>query len=274
VSVTYILHGCVEQWDPSRQAMRMYAPAERLRRHLETRSEPYVDPDDGGDGDVLTVDDSTRGAAQACLMARELGHAVTLFVNPSQIISGRDYWFSRFDALVDARQAATAAFAGSTYDLRTRQGLYDFRWAVRPRLLAADEDSAHRLLDEVAALLQAEQAEVPDFARSIGSDELDELRRAGVRFGNHGWNHQCITSLSAAGQHAHIADTARWLEEATGQSPRDYAVPYGQARLGPQARAAVPGNIYLVGSATQSGVAEDGSIYRRNLTPELQSAQG
>ena len=273
MSITYILHGCVEQWDPSRQAMRMYAPAERLRRHLETRPEPYVDPDDGVDGDVLTIDDSTRGAAQACLMARELGHAVTLFVNPSQIISGRDYWFSRFDALVDARQAAAAAFAGATYDLRTRQGLYDFRWAVRPQLVAGDEDSAHRLLDEVAVLLEAEQTQVPDFARSIGPDELAALGRAGVRFGNHGWNHQCITGLSADRQLAQIADTARWLEEATGQSPRDYAVPYGQATLGPQARAAVPGIVYLVGSPAQSGVAADGSIYRRNLTPELQSGQ-
>lgn len=268
MQASYILHGCVDDWHRGAQAMRMYAPADRLRRHLERRDDPYVDPDRDETGDVLTIDDSTRGAADACLMARALGHHVTLFVNPWQIASGRDYWFSRFDALVDGRRATEATIGRTTYDLTEPRGLYDFRWAIRPQLVIADEPAAHRLLDEVALLLRAETATVPEFARPIRLDDLLALRAAGVRLGNHGWDHRCITGLSPDEQHAQFAVTADWLLEHTGTTPRDYAVPFGQAIPAPAVRAAVSGAIYLV--QPHAGAAEPACRYRINLTPSLQ----
>jgi len=274
MGLTSVLHGCIENWDPARQAMRMYAPEESLRRHLTERPTPYVDPEDGGDGDVLTIDDSTHGAARACLLARQLGHAVTLFLNPSQIISGRDYWFSRFDALVDARRASTVEYARTTYDLRSRQGLRDFRWVARAQLLVSREDVAHRLLDDIAVLLQAGQPEVLHFARSIRLAELAALREAGVRFGSHGWDHQSIGSLSPAEQLSQVADTRDWLRETTGREPRDHAIPFGQERLDARARAAVPGIIYLVSPTPAPDSAGEGYRYRLNLTPSLQAGYG
>lgn len=274
MGLTFILHGCVENWNSARQAMRMYAPEDSLRRHLTDRLARYVDPDDGSDGDVLTIDDSTRAAARACLLARQLGHAVTLFLNPSQIISGRDYWFSRFDALVDARRASRVEFAGATYDLRSRQELRGFRWAVRAQLLVSREDDAHRMLDDIAVLLRAGEPEVPYFAQSIGRGELAALREAGVRFGSHGWDHQCIRSLSPAEQLSQLFDTRAWLRDTTGREPADYAVPFGQERLDVRARAAVPGIVYLVSPTPAPDPAGDGYRYRRNLTPSLQAGHG
>jgi hypothetical protein len=54
----------------------------------------------------------------------------------------------------------------------------------------------------------------------------------------------------------------------------DYAVPFGQQRLHAEARAVVPGIIYLVDPALPPDAAGDGYRYRRNLTPSLQAANG
>ena len=272
MQASYILHGCVDGWHGQAQTMRMYAPNERLRRHLERRDTAYVDPDHDDAGDVLTVDDSTRGAADACLLARALGHHVTLFVNPWQILSGRDYWFSRFDALVDGRRAREARIGRTTYDLTNTAGMYDFRWAIRPQLVIADEAAAHRLLDEVALVLGAEDAIVPNFAHPIDLSDLRALHAAGVRFGNHGWDHRCITALSADEQRAQLVATGDWLREQVGTAPRDYAVPFGQALPAADVRAAVPGAIYLV--RPRAGATDPAYRYRINLTPTLQADHG
>jgi len=266
----FILHGSAQDWDGARQAMRHYVPEQSLRRYLAERPEPFVDPDEGVHGDILTVDDSTRGGARTCLIARELGHAVTLFLNPSQIISGADYWFSRFDALVDARKVTTGEFNGVTYNLQLRQELRDFRFAARAHLVVSTECAAHRLLDDIEVLLEAEGAEVSDHARSIGPDDVAELQKAGVRIGSHGWDHQCISSLSPDEQLAQLVETRNWLHDITGREPRDYAVPFGQQRLDSRARAAVPGIVYLVEPRLLSEAAGEGYRYRRNLTPMLQ----
>lgn len=266
----FILHGSATDWHPARQAMRHYVPEQSLRTYLAQRDEPFVDPDEGARGDVLTVDDSTRGGARTCLIARELGHAVTLFLNPSQIISGRDYWFSRFDALVDARRAMTARFEGTPYNLQDREQLRAFRFAARKYLVVSTEAAAHRLLDEIQVLLEAEDAQVPEHARSIGREDVAELRKAGVRIGSHGWDHQCISSLSPDEQLGQLLETRDWLREATGVEPQDYAVPFGQQRLHPGARAAVPGLVYLVDPTLPPEAAGEGYRYRRNLTPMLQ----
>jgi len=266
----FILHGSADNWDGARQAMRHYVPEQSLRRYLAERPEPFVDSDERDYGDILTVDDSTRGGARTCLIARELGHAVTLFLNPFQIISGRDYWFSRFDALIDARQATTARFDGVTYNLQSRQELRDFRLAARKYLVVSTEDAAHRLLDDIQVLLKAEGAQVSGHARSIGPNDVAELQKAGVRLSSHGWDHQCLSGLSPDQQLTQLLDRADWLRAATGHEPRDYAVPFGQQRLDPRARAAVPGMVYLVDPTLPPEVAGEGYLYRRNLTPTLQ----
>jgi polysaccharide deacetylase len=266
----FILHGSANDWDGARQAMRHYVPEQSLRAYLAERPEPFADPNERQDGDILTVDDSTRGGARTCLIARELKHEVTLFLNPSQIISGRDYWFSRFDALVDARRATAANFEGVTYNLQVRQELRDFRSAARQHLVVGTEDAAHRLLDDIEVLLDAEGTKVPDHARSIGPDDIVELRQAGVRLSSHGWDHQCISSLSPDQQLAQLVDTQDWLSETAGSRPNDYAVPFGIQRLDPRARAALPGIVYLVHPTLPSEAAGEGYCYRRNLTQMLQ----
>ena len=266
----FILHGSSRDWDAGRQAMRHYVPEQTLRAYLTERSHPFVDPDSGEQGDVLTVDDSTRGGAETCFIARELGHEVTLFLNPSQIISGHDYWFSRFDALVDERRATTATYDGVTFNLQVREELRGFRSAARLRLVTSTERDAHGLLDDIEKLLDARGAQVSDHARSISLQDVERLKAAGVRLASHGWDHQCISSLSAEQQISSLHRTRDWLIETTGTEPRDYAVPFGMQRLDVRARMAVPGTIYLVHPSLPPEAAGEGYRYRRNLTSMLQ----
>jgi len=266
----YILHGSSPDWHPGLQTMKHYVPELSLKAYLDERSERFVDPEESEEGDILTVDDSTIGGFETCMIARERGHAITLFLNPSQIQSGRDYWFSRFDALVDHRKAEKVHFAGKEYDLRSREELRRFRFAVRPSLLGATEDCAHRSLDEIEILLQAEGAIIPRHARSIAMEQVLALADAGVRIGNHGWDHQCLSGLSPAEQSDDLVSARKWLRQVTGQMVADYAVPFGLQRLQPDARSAVPGLIYLVDPELAPEAAGPGYRYRRNLSPMLQ----
>ena len=267
---TYILHGSSPHWTSALQSMRHYVPEQALRSYLAERTDRFVDPDAGTAGDVLTVDDSTRAGYETCLIARELGHDITLFVNPSQIISGKDYWFSRFDALVDGRTAHSCRFQGAAYDLDSREELRKFRFAVRPLLLVAREEAAHRLLDDVERLLGAQDATVGAHARSMTRSEFDDLCRAGVRIGNHGWDHQCISALGPQEQREQLMAAGDWLRSASGQPVADYAVPFGLERLHPEARSACPGTVYLVDPGLPPEAAGAGNLFRRNLSPPLQ----
>ena len=268
----YILHGSCAEWRHDLQSMRQYVPEETLRDYLKSRHNLFVDPDSNVDGDVLTVDDSTRGAFETCMIARQLGHEITLFVNPSQIISGNDYWFSRFDALVDARQAEYCEFQGVTYDLRSREELRRFRFAVRPLLITASETAAHCILDDIECLLGASGAIVAEHARTITIGEFSALCEAGVRIGNHGWDHQCISALTAQEQRDDLTAAADWLRAASGQHVSDYAVPFGLERLKPEARSACPGTVYLVDPGLPPEAAGAGNLFRTNFSRMLQEA--
>jgi len=269
---TYILHGSSPNWTSDLQSMRHYVPEQALRDYLARREDRFVDPDAGAEGDVLTVDDSTRAGFETCLIARALGHEITLFVNPSQIISGNDYWFSRFDALVDGRTANSCTFRGVAYDFNSREELRKFRFAVRPLLLIAREAAAHRLLDEVERLLGAEGAKVGEHARTMTRGEFDELCRAGVRIGNHGWDHRCISALDPQQQREELIAAGDWLRSASGQPVADYAVPFGLERLHAEARSACTGIVYLVDPGLPPEAAGEGNLFRRNLTPPLQES--
>ncbi|WP_373424741.1 polysaccharide deacetylase family protein [Sphingomonas sp. SORGH_AS_0950] len=204
------------------------------------------------------------------MIARELGHAITLFVNPSQVISGNDYWFSRFDALVDGRTVRRCNFQGVAYQLDHKEELRTFRFAVRPQLLVATEAEAQWLLDEVEAVLGAGEAQTGEHARSLSRDEFDQLCEAGVRIGNHGWDHQCISALNAEQQRDSIIAAGDWLRSTSKQPVRDYAVPFGIERLHPDARPACSGTVYQVDSGLPPKAADPSSLFRLNLTPTLQ----
>src|SRR5947209_2935477 len=92
--VIHLIHGCALLRQNEQQSDRNYVEMIVLRRFLASRVGKYSSFEASMGNISLTVDDSTVGAALACRMAREMGHEVTLFVNPHQIITEAPYFFS------------------------------------------------------------------------------------------------------------------------------------------------------------------------------------
>src|SRR5262245_55438790 len=107
----YLIHGVVDHWSPGKSALRNYVPRAAFESYLAARESPFVGWSERKQtDDVLTVDDSTRAAAEACHLARKLGHQVIFFVNPLQIATGLPYFFSLFDSIVDNRTKSVASY--------------------------------------------------------------------------------------------------------------------------------------------------------------------
>jgi polysaccharide deacetylase len=265
-----MIHGCAPSWRPHEQSLRNYVSEGSLKRHLVACREAYGPLSDFPAHDVLTIDDSTIGAARACLVAREAGHAVTLFINPAQIARRRLYWFSRLDAILDARTVATVAFAGRDYELRPGRPLQSFRLAVKARLVALDEGDTDAMLDELADRLGAGAAVLPEHARTMTLECLRELVDRGVQIGSHGWDHRDITSLGPAELVEDVRHAADWFQTCLGLVPRHYAVPYGLSFLPNYAAGEVSGMIMLANSELKLGSLDSRHWNRRDITTELQ----
>ncbi|MFI7542407.1 polysaccharide deacetylase family protein [Actinoplanes sp. NPDC049599] len=272
--LTHLLHGCVPSWHPSVQTERNYVPEEALKRHLDERRVPYRSIAGAADGDVLTIDDSTCGAARACRLARAAGHEVTLFVNPAQIDRRRTYWFSRFDVIMDQRRAGSAVFDGREFELRPGRALRAFRLAVKARLMPLPEEATDDLLDEVAGLLRPASEAVPEHARTMTVDDLRDLVARDVRIGSHGWDHRDIAAMTEAELVADLRGAQEWFHDRLGSRPEHYAVPYGLAPLTGRAAREVPGRILLAHAGLADGFLGDRQWNRRDLTTPLQAGHG
>lgn len=267
-----MLHGCARDWHSGKQSCRNFVPIDALWTHLRdsrTRYEPLVAHERH---DVLTVDDSTRGAALVCAMAREAGHHVTLFVNPAPIETGRDYWFTRFDAALDGRRVDRASFDGNTYRLGGWAEVRRFRLAVKQALLAAPRDQTETILAAVIADLVPDGCiDIPDHAAIVTAAELAELHAAGASIENHGWDHDEIAMLDVTAVQSHVATGAAWIDGKIGQSVGHYATPFGMTRLPDAVPDVLSSLVVLANPLLPLGPLDGRHVNRNDLTPALRT---
>src|SRR5688572_10557560 len=98
----FTLHGVAPDVNSRRSIYRNIADEAALSSILSSR--PQFVPLTAavaGEGDALTVDDATRCSADAALLARRYGHAVTLFVNPDHVDPPRPHSFHLLSVLMD-----------------------------------------------------------------------------------------------------------------------------------------------------------------------------
>jgi hypothetical protein len=262
-----MIHGCVAQRRPDTQAHRNYIGEADLVAFLRRQPGRYDHRTA-----ALTIDDSTAGAARSGLIAREEGHEVTLFLNPAQIARRRTYWFSILDALLDSTRVRHLAFDGEDYELDRREGMRALRLACKARLMALAEAETDGLLEELSKLLVVASVDVPAHARTIETSEVRQLEAAGVRIGNHGWDHRDVAAMPAEAVAEDLRAAADWFEQAIGARPADYAVPYGLARLPDEAAAEVSGLIFLADPGIPAGEAGGRHWNRRDITNGVHQA--
>jgi peptidoglycan/xylan/chitin deacetylase (PgdA/CDA1 family) len=266
----HMLHGCAPRWSAGIQSLRNYVPEAGLRCYLESRAGKYEEVSAASARDALTVDDSTVGGARACSIAREYGHEVTLFINPAQVARQRPYWFTRLDAILDARVNPLVHLEGRQFELSPGRPLRTFRLWVKSRLMALDEAATDSLLDELTKQLSAQAAVIPEHGQTVSITLLRELIQQGVRIGSHGWDHRDIASLDCDELMRDLQLASGWFEASLGLRPADYAVPYGLTPMPSRAVPEVTGMILLANPELPPGYLGSQHWNRRDITADLQ----
>jgi Polysaccharide deacetylase len=243
----HAIHGVVAGYQRGLQIHRNYVSREAFLNHLRRRDAPYAAWDQADSGkEVLTVDDSTEAGAEACSLAVSAGHEVIFFVNPWQIISQQSYFFSYWDAILDARAVSEVVYSNIRYDLMDSDSLRAFRRAVREQVMGLPATSAVATIREFNALLGSDIYEAPPFARPVSGNRLLELHREGVRIESHGWAHVDLRSMNQESFATDLTLTAQWLLENLKVRPCLYAVPFGIPDLPPALQDLVPSDYMIV----------------------------
>jgi hypothetical protein len=206
--------------------------ADRFVNHLRNRKHVYVPLEAclRGEGDALTIDDSTVAAMQAVQLARAHGHAVSLFLNGYNISARVPYFFSRLSAALDAATAEAVAYEGDQHDLRTPAAKRRFRALVKRRLVQLGSDQDRQgFVSEIARLLGIKDIVVPPWLQPMTSEDVKELAADGVDIQNHGWTHVLVGALAPDDYAANIRQGREWLRDVCGAKADLFAVPNGDA---------------------------------------------
>lgn len=228
----FAIHGAAPNAERRRFLYRSIAHPRTLERFLDA-GPPFVPLADAlaGVGDALTIDDATRGSADAALLARARGYAVTLFVNPGQVISGAPYWFVALNTLIDRLDGTPYVFEDRSFPTATFNERYDLRQAVKARLSTMkDEPERLALVRQLADEWHAAPLEVPAHFVTLNRDDLVRLRDAGVDIQNHGWLHTHHGCLSPTESAREVRRGREWLRYELGIDAAFFAVPDGHLR--------------------------------------------
>lgn len=227
----FCIHGIAPVVDAERFLSRNLVGARRLEQFLAGRQR-FVSLDDAmaGRGDALTIDDATRAAADAAWLARRLGHAVTLFVNPGQVESGAPYHFLLLNALLDQHQGQSAEYGGRHYPMGTSADRQRLRRMLKEevrRLVTEDERRAAVL--NLAECWNTGPLDVGPAFATLAKAELVALMSAGVDVQNHGWTHAHHAALTPDESASEIRRGREWLRRELGLDARWFSVPFGDS---------------------------------------------
>jgi hypothetical protein len=229
MSNIFALHGIIDRVDAKVFCHRTLTATDRVRAHLATRQKlvPLAEAL-AGKGDALTIDDATVASAQAALLARQLGHAVTLFVNPWQIEDGRAYAFAALHWLLDRTDMRQVTWRGKSWRLATFHQKDRFRAEMKRLLRLHDHPQEnHLLIEELRQALGVAELEIPDYLHSLTLEQLGTLRDAGVDIQNHYWTHLDPTAHTPARFASEWLRAQNWLAEKLGVASQFFASPFG-----------------------------------------------
>ena len=228
-STIYTMHGVAPNVDPRRFIYRNISDERSFRAILSART-PFVSLAESlaGRGDALTIDDATRASADAALLARKLGHQVTLFVNPGQVDPPVPYSFNLLSVLMDRLTARSVNLDGQTLKARTPAERDAVRERVKSRLREIEtETERNALIARLALQWGGVDLSMPDFLETLTTSELEQLRDSGVDIQNHGWTHRCHRRHTAEESQREIDSGKQWLLDRLGVTADLFAVPFG-----------------------------------------------
>ena len=226
----FATHGIVDGYDASRYTHRNLIDTDDYRTTLQRRPSfvPLAEAL-AGNGAALTIDDATVAAARAALLARDLGHAVTLFINPWQIEDGQPSWFSCLNIWLDSVELKAFRWNKRDYDLSIHADKVAFRTEVKGAMRTHNsQEQTTELIDQIEILLDVHGYEVPDHLRCLTVDDLAILQAKGVDIQNHSWTHLDPAALGSVRFAEEYWLAKNWLRETLGIDSQFFASAYGE----------------------------------------------
>jgi len=267
------LHGVVRTWRADRFSHKNYVSRRALAAYLRRQRSPYAErfPPPSTDSSLLTVDDSTRAAALACLIARQRGHGVQFFVNPYQISTGEPYFFTMMDAYIDHRAVSCVSFAGSRYSLATPDDRRRLRATLKRCLRNLQPSDSLTEIHAIGRGIAGRLLAVPDHSAPVTLADLHALQDAGVSVQSHGWSHRSIDAMTTPEFEEHVLRARDWLRQELGAAPELYAVPFGDVDVPEQWRSLVVETTFLLDGSLPAGFRRPRCINRTDIAGMVRS---
>jgi peptidoglycan/xylan/chitin deacetylase (PgdA/CDA1 family) len=224
------IHGAITKVAKDKMLHRRLLPLEDFLDWIRQRRE-FVNLADAcqGRGDAITIDDGTRLGAETALAVSRLGHPVTLFVNPSNIVRAANYYFLEINAIVDHLAGRRVEIDGVIFDFESPESSEATRRKIKESYLAlSTEAECENYAISLASNLGTSFPALPYDFTTIDLEMLSTLRRADVEIANHGWAHVNYDRLDQASVIEQIAKAENWLAKTVGSTGRTFAVPFGK----------------------------------------------
>lgn len=226
------MHGVVENFKKECFLHRDLNDKKLFEKYLKSRHSKFIDIEtalNDNNGDVLTIDDATIASYEAALIANELGHKTTLFVNADNVLNNKTYFFCKLNNILERTISEYITFNGNKYPLKTFVQKKEFRKDFKQyfRTLSNIQD-VEKLVDCLSIELLKENNINPYYLNSLSKNDIFDLIKQGVRIENHGFSHLEISSLNEDQFFNHITVCHDWLNKEFNLSSSIYAVPFGE----------------------------------------------
>jgi hypothetical protein len=228
----FAMHGVFRSGSSKSFVNRSFTEAEAFEAFLRALPTKFVTVDAAlwGAGDALTIDDATKAAYEAAILARQHGHSVTLFINPYFVEHQRPHFFTRLNAALDRTELVEVTYRGSRFGLilrsekRLLRELIKLRYCVAPTV-----NEAEGIVDEAISLLRPASTILPKQAQTLTIGQLEKLVERGVEIGNHGYSHLHPGALTRSVLENEIESASAWIRCRCDREPKNFAAPFGDA---------------------------------------------
>jgi hypothetical protein len=232
----FITHGVLRHWDPDRISHGLLAPELQFAQYLQSRRTKFVPlmKAIAGRGDALTVDDATHAALRAVLIARLHGHAVSWFVNGSNVESRLTYFPFQLSFMLDYSKKQECSFDGLNWSLKRLEDRRALRlYAKKLYMSMSCQKELVQMTEAFACSLDVDPQIIDQPLSTVSRSELVMAVSAGVELCNHGWEHQNPLNISKEKLTAGVLQNEGYISTFQRATSRTFAPAFGKQVLLP-----------------------------------------
>jgi len=228
----YLSHGVIPAHNPDRISHALFLPQRLAIEHLSKRLTKYVSLERArhGEGDALTIDDATYAGFRLALLARQYGHAVSWFINGSNVERGLQYFPFQLSCMLDDTNSSTCFFDGSTWNLESIGGRRALRLRIKEVYMGLrNQEEIQKLMTTFAHCLRLPgSATIERALTTVTAGELAQAVSTGVDLQNHGWRHLNLRMLSDGERKVEVISNEEYLAQFRQATTCIFAPPFGQ----------------------------------------------